>query len=271
MQISAELLEDIDKDTVKFVPNFDNSMKEPELLPGKLPALLLNGATGIAVGMATNMPPHNLTEVCDAITSYIKKPEITIEELCEIVTGPDFPTGGIVQGDMTEMYKTGKGRMVMRGKTTTETVKNKEAVIITEIPYMINKSTLVEQIAQLISDKKLKDISDLRDESSKGKIRIVIELKKGVNAKFVINSLYKYTRLQDSFNANFLALVKGQPKILSLKEIIQEYVNYRKEIITNRSKFDLKKAKERLEVVEGLIKALKNLDEIIETIKRRSR
>lgn len=268
MPISAELLEDIDKETVKFTPNFDNSLKEPELLPGKLPALLINGATGIAVGMATNMPPHNLTEVCDAIVSYIKKPEITIEELCQIVTGPDFPTGGIVQGDMLEMYKTGRGKMIMRGKTSIENMKNKSAVIITEIPYMLNKATLVEQIAQLVSDKKLKDISDLRDESSKGKTRIVIELKKGVDPKFVINSLYKYTRLQDSFNSNFLALVGGQPRVLGLKEMVEEYVKHRQLIITNRSKFDLRKAQERLEVVEGLIKALKNIDEVIETIKK---
>jgi len=268
MPISSELLQDIDKETVKFTPNFDNSLKEPELLPGKLPALMLNGATGIAVGMATNIPPHNLTEVCDAIIAYIKKPNITIEELVNIVTGPDFPTGGSVSGDMVELYKTGMGRLIMRGKTTTETIRKKEAVVITEIPYMLNKSTLITQIAELIQNKKIKDVSDLRDESSKGKIRIVIELRKGANPKFLINSLYKYTRLQDSFNVNFLALVRGQPKVLSLKDVVEEYVKYRKLIITNRSKFELKKAKERLEIVEGLLIALRNIDNVIALIKK---
>ena len=245
MPIAMELLEDIDKETVKFIPNFDNSLKEPELLPGKLPALILNGATGIAVGMATNIPPHNLTEVCDAIIAYIKKPSITTEELCEIVKGPDFPTGGLVQGNMLELYKTGRGKLIMRGKVTTETLKNKELVVITEIPYMLNKSHLVTQIAKLIQEKKIKDVADLRDESAKGKIRIVLELRKGANPKFIINALYKYTRLQDAFNVNFLALVKGQPRVLSLKDVLQEYVNYRKLIITNRSKYELRKAKER--------------------------
>jgi len=268
MEISSELLQDIDKETVKFIPNYDNSMKEPELLPGKLPTLMLNGATGIAVGMATNIPPHNLTEVCDAITSYIKKPEITIEELCNIITGPDFPTGGMIQGDMLELYKTGKGRIIMRGKTTTEKIKNKDLIVITEIPYMLNKSTLVTQIANLVKNKKIKNVSDLRDESSKGKIRIVIELKKDTNPKFLMNSLYKYTRLQDSFNVNFLALVKGQPKVLNLKDVLQNYVEYRKKIVTNRTKFELKKAKERQEIVEGLLIALKNIDEVINLIKK---
>ncbi len=268
MPISSELLQDIDKETVNFTSNFDNSLKEPALLPGKLPTLILNGATGIAVGMATNIPPHNLTEVCDAIISYIKKPEVTIEELCEIVTGPDFPTGGLVFGDIVELYKTGRGKLTLRGKTTIETSKNKEMIVITEIPYMVNKSLLVEQIANLIQNKKIKDVSDLRDESSKGKIRIVLELKKDVNSKFVMNSLYKYTRLQDSFSVNFLVLVDGQPKILSLKKVIEEYVGYRKKIITKRSQYELKKAKERQEIVEGLLIALKNIDDVISAIKK---
>ena len=268
MQISSELLQDIDKETVKFTPNFDNSLKEPELLPGKLPTLILNGASGIAVGMATNIPPHNLTEVCNAIVAYIKKPKISIEELARIVTGPDFPTGGMVFGDMLELYKTGRGRMILRGKTSIENVRKKEAIIITEIPYMLNKSSLVMHIADLIQKKKLRDISDLRDESSKGKIRIVLELRKGANPKFVINSLFKYTRLQDYFNVNFLALVNGQPKILNLKDVVENYVDYRKKIITNRIRFELKKAKERLELVEGLLIALKNIDAVITTIKK---
>ena len=268
MPISSELLQDIDKETVKFIPNYDNSLKEPELLPGKLPALLLNGASGIAVGMATNIPPHNLTEVCEAIVAYIKNPEITIEKLVEIITGPDFPTGGYVSGDMLELYKTGKGKLITRGKTVAESIKSKEAIVITEIPYMVNKSDLVTQIAEMIQNKKIRDVSDLRDESSRGKIRIVIELRKGANSKFVTNTLYKYTRLQDTFSVNFLALVKEQPRVLNLKQILQEYVEYRKKVITNRTKFELKKATERLEIVEGLLIALKNIDEIVNLIKK---
>jgi DNA gyrase subunit A len=267
-KISLELLQDLEKNTVKFVDNFDGSMKEPELLPGKLPALMLNGASGIAVGMATNIPPHNLGEVCDAIIAYIKKPEISFEELSEIINGPDFPTGGSITGDIVELHKTGRGRLIVRGKVETEKIKNKEAIIITEIPYMLNKTDLVTQIANLVRDKKIKDISDLRDESSKGKIRIVLELKKEANPKFIINSLYKYTRLQDSFSVNFLALVGGQPKVLSLKDVLTQYVKHRKIIITNRTKYDLAKAKERQEIVEGLLIALKNIDEIISLIKK---
>jgi len=266
--IAMELLEDIDKETVKFTPNFDNSLKEPDLLPGKLPSLMLNGATGIAVGMATNIPPHNLREVCDAIVAYVKNENITIEELCNIVTGPDFPTGGSVSGDMLELYKTGRGRLIVRGKVSVEQMKTKEAIVITEIPYMLNKTSLVEQIAELVQNKKLKDISDLRDESSKGKIRVVLEMRKGASADFVINSLFKYTRLQDSFNVNFLALVGGRPRILNLRDVLIEYVKHRKVIITNRTKFELKKSKERLEIVDGLIIALKNIDAVIDLIKK---
>jgi len=266
--ISSELLEDIEKETVNFLPNFDNTMKEPELLPGKLPNLIINGASGIAVGMATNIPPHNLTEICDAIIAYIKNPNITINELCEIVKAPDFPTGGYVTGDMNELYSTGKGRLIMRGRVTTENAKGKEVVVITEIPYMLNKSDLMTQIAKLIQEKKILNVSDLRDESAKGKIRIVLELKKGTDSKFVINKLYKFTRLQDSFNANILALVNGQPKVLNLLMIVNEYVNYRKKIIINRSKFELKKAKERQEIVEGMLIALKNIDDVISLIKK---
>lgn len=268
MPISSELMQDIEKETVNFLANYDNSLKEPELLPGKLPSLMLNGATGIAVGMATNIPPHNLTEVCDAIIAYVKKPQISVDELLNIVTGPDFPTGGSVTGDMPELYKTGKGKLILRGKTTTETIKGKDAIVITEIPYMLNKTNLVTQIADLIQNKKIKDITDLRDESSKGKIRIVMELKKGANPKFIINSLYKYTRLQDSFHVNFLALVNGKPELLGLGDVVKNYVEYRKKIITNRTKFELKKAKERQEIVEGLLVALKSIDAVINLIKK---
>lgn len=268
MPISSELIQDLEKETVNYNPNFDNSLKEPELFPGKLPTLVLNGASGIAVGMSTNIPPHNLVEVCDAIIAYIKNPQISFEEITDIIPGPDFPTGGSVQGDMVELYQTGRGRLIMRGKTTTETVNKKEAVVITEIPYMLNKTTLVEQIAQLIQDKKIKDIWDLRDESSKGKIRIVLELRKEADSKFVINSLYKYTRLQDSFNVNFLALDGGKPKVMNIKEVLDAYVKYRKQIIVNRTKFELKKAKERQEIVEGLLIALKDIDGVINLIKK---
>jgi DNA gyrase subunit A len=267
-KVSAELLDDIDKETVPFQDNYDGSVQEPKLLPGKLPALMLNGATGIAVGMATNIPPHNLREVADAVIRYIDQPDVTVEELVkDTVQAPDFPTGGSVQGDMVELYKTGRGRMVMRGKYTIEEGKKKDAIIISEIPYMVNKSTLITQIANLVRDKKVKDISDLRDESSKGKIRIVIELKKGVDAKFVTNALYKYTRLQDSFSVNFLALVGGKPRVLGLRDVLINYVSHRKTIITNRTKFELKKAKLRQEIVEGLLLALDNIDAVIKIIR----
>ncbi len=268
-KISEELLQDIDKETVKMNPNFDNSAKEPETLPGKLPNLLLNGATGIAVGMATNIPPHNLNEICDAIIAYISKPSITIEELMEIVQGPDFPTGGFVSGEgITEMYKTGKGQLIVRAKTTSEEHKGRTWIIVNEIPYLVNKSDLVTNIAKLATEKKLPDVYDLRDESAKGKIRIVIELKKDVEPKFTLNKLYTLTDLQSRFDANILALVKGRPAILNLKQIVEEYVKYRQLIVTNRSKFELKKAEERLEIVVGLLKALKSIDQIVEFIKK---
>jgi DNA gyrase subunit A len=267
-KISVELLEDIDKETVNFVSNYDNSLKEPELLPGKLPSLMLNGATGIAVGMATNIPPHNLSEVCDSIVKYIENENVSLDELLENFKGPDFPTGGQVQGNMKELYESGRGRLIMRGKVDVEDKnKKKTTIVIKEIPYLVNKARLVEQIATLVRDKKIKDVSDLRDESNKGKIRVVLELKKGTDPQFVINALYKYTKLQDSFNVNFLALVKGKPEVLGLMDVLREYVSYRKKIITNRSKFELKKARQRQEIVEGLLIALDNLDEVIKIIR----
>lgn len=265
--ISSELIDDIDKETVPFVPNYDASMTEPALLPGKLPALMLNGATGIAVGMATNIPPHNLTEVCDAILAYIENKNITVKELMEFIKGPDFPTGGIVSGNMQELFETGKGKLILRGRTKTEVVKGKEIIVITEIPYMVNKSDLVIQIADLARDKKIKDLTDIRDESSKGKTRIVIEFKKGANPDYIINSLYKYTRLQDSFSVNFLTLVDGKPRVLGLLDVLANYIRYRKQIITNRTIFELKKANERQEIVEGLLLALSHLDEVIKIIR----
>lgn len=270
-KISSELLEDIDKETVSMAPNFDGSHKEPETLPAKLPNLLLNGATGIAVGMATNIPPHNLTELSDAIIAYINKPKLEAVDLMEYVTGPDFPTGGIISAQgLKDLYTTGKGRVLIRGRSSIEEKKGKPQIIVTEIPYMVNKADLVTNIARLATEKKLPDVSDLRDESSKGGVRIVIELKKGSNPKFTLNKLYKLTRLQDRFDANVLALVGKQPRVLNLKNVIEEYVKYRTGIVRKRSEFDLRKAEDRLEIVLGLLIAMKDIDSVIALIKKAS-
>ena len=268
-KISLELLQDIEKETVKFVPNFDNSLKEPIVLPGKLPNLLINGSSGIAVGMTTNIPPHNLIEVCDAIIKLIDKPETQIKELMNIIQGPDFPTGGsIVSDGLEDIYEKGRGGVVLRGKVKTESAKNRELVVIEEIPYAVNKAELVKQIAELARDKKLTDVTDIRDESSKGKVRVVVELKKGVDSKFTINRLYKSTNLQVKFNAILVALVNGIPKTLNLKQILEAYINYRRKIIRKRTEFDLKKSEERLHIVLGLLIAQKQIDKVIETIKK---
>ena len=263
-KIAVELLQDIDKETVKFIPNFDNSVREPVVLPGKVPNLLINGSSGIAVGMTTNIPPHNLNEVCDGIIKVIDKPNTTIDELMQIIKGPDLPTGGkIVAENLKDLYENGKAGFVIRGKTSIETKKDKEFIVITEIPYQVNKSELIKHIALLVGEKKLLDIKDLRDESSKGNVRIVIELKKGVNSQFTINRLYKSTRLQSRFDAVLVALVAGVPKQLNLKQIVDVYINYRKRIVRKRTEFDLRKAEAREHIVKGLLIALKNLDEII--------
>lgn len=268
-KISSELLVDLDKETVKMRPNFDNSLEEPETLPAKLPNLLLNGATGIAVGMATNIPPHNLTEVCDAVIECINKPDVISEELADIVKGPDFPTGGIITEEgLKDIYKTGKGRVLIRAQTKIEEEKGKKRIIISELPYMVNKADLIKNIAKLASEKKLPDVSDLRDESAKGKVRIVIELKKGMDSKFTLNKLYKLTNIQHAFDVNLLALVGGQPRVLNLKNVIEEYIKYRRKIIRNRSKFELKKAEDRLEIVLGLLIALKNIDKVVNLIRK---
>ncbi len=268
-KISVELLQDIDKETVKFVPNFDNSLKEPVILPGKVPNLLINGSSGIAVGMTTNIPPHNLNEVCDGIIKVIDKPNTTINELMNIIQGPDFPTGGkIVAKNLKDLYEAGKASFVVRGKTSIETKKDKEFIIITEIPYQINKSDLIKQIAQLVGEKKLPDIKDLRDESNKGKVRIVIELKKGANSQFTINRLYKSTKLQSRFDAVLVALVAGVPRKLNLKQIVQVYIKYRQRIVRKRTEFDLRKAEAREHIVKGLLIALAHLNEVIKTIKK---
>ena len=269
-KISEELLQDLEKNTVEWTSNFDNSLKEPVLLPAKLPNLLLNGANGIAVGMATNIPPHNIVNVCDTILAYLNNPNIEIEKLTEIIQGPDFPTGGsIVSSNILDLYKTGKASIIMRGRLTTENVKGgKEAIVITEIPYQINKTNLIEKIAKLIDEKKLPDVTDIRDESSRGKIRIVIELRRGADSKFTINRLYQYTDMQCNFDANILALVDGEPRLLNLKQIIEVYVNHRKNVIKRRTKFDLEKAEDRKHIVEGLLIALKSIDDVVATIKK---
>ena len=268
-KLAEELLRDLEKDTVDWRPNFDGTKKEPEVLPGLAPNLLLNGTLGIAVGMATNIPPHNLTEVCDAAIEYINNPEITVEQLAEIVKGPDFPTGGIISGPgIKDMYKTGKGKVIIRAKTVIEEHKGRPYIVITEIPYMVNKAELVKTIAKLATEKKLPDVSDLRDESARGKVRIVIELKKEVDPKFTLNKLYKMTNIETSFDANLLALVGKQPRVLNLKDIISEYIKYRRLVVRKRSEFDLKKAEDRLEIVLGLLIALKQIDKIVEFIKK---
>ncbi|MBS3073548.1 DNA gyrase subunit A [Candidatus Pacearchaeota archaeon] len=267
--LSEELLLDIDKKTVKMLPNFDNSLTEPETLPAKVPNLLINGCQGIAVGMMTSIPPHNLNEVCDATIAYLKNPEIDIEKLMEFVLGPDLPTYGAIQKDgLKDIYMTGRGGFMMRGKINTEEEKDREKIIITELPYQVNKAELIKKIAALVQEKRLDDISDIRDESAKDKMRIVIFLKRGANTKLIINKLYHLTNLQCKFNAIMLALVNGQPRILNLKQFIENYVKYRKEIIRKRTQFDLKNAQDHEHILEGLMICLKNLDDIIALIKK---
>jgi DNA gyrase subunit A len=268
-KISVELLQDIDKETVNFIPNFDNSLKEPTVLPGKVPNLLINGSSGIAVGMTTNIPPHNLVEVCDGIIETIQKPEITTEELMNIIQGPDFPTGGkIVAENLEQLYTAGKASFVLRGKTNIETKKDKTSIIITEIPYQVNKADLVKHIAELARDKKIPDLKDIRDESSKGDVRVVLELKKGVDPQFTINRLYKSTRMQSRFDAVLVALVAGIPKTMTLKSMIQTYISHRQKMVRKRTDFDLRKAEAREHIVKGLLIALKNLDQVIKIIRK---
>jgi len=268
-KISEELLEDIDKETVKFLPNFDNSVDEPEVLPGKLPNLLLNGAQGIAVGMTTNLPPHNLTDTANAIIEYIEKPEVKIERLIDIMQGPDFPTGGqISRQGIEDLYKLGKGSIIIKGKFTTEKIRSKDAIVLTELPYQVNKAELIKSIAELMKNKKLQDISDIRDESSKGKVRVVLELRREANPQFTINNLLKSTNFQTKFDGIMLALVNGQPKLLNLKEIISTYVRHRQDVVLKRTKYDLKVATDRQHITEGLLIALKDIDALIALIKK---
>ena len=270
-KIAHELLTDIDKETVNFGPNYDGSENEPLIMPTKIPNLLINGSSGIAVGMATNIPPHNLTEVINGLQALLKDPELTIDDLIEHIPGPYFPTAGIIHGiaGVRDGYKTGRGRVVMRGKTHVEPMEkgNREAIIVDELPYQVNKKTFIEKIAELVGDKKIDGISDLRDESDKSGMRVVIELKKGEIPDVILNNLYKQTQLQDSFGMNMVALNDGQPKLHNLKQILEAFLKHRREVITRKTVYELKKARERGHVLEGLAVALANVDEMIKIIK----
>ena len=269
-KLSDEVLADLDKDTVDFQNNFDDSLQEPTVLPTKIPLLLLNGSSGIAVGMATNMAPHNLTECCDAICAYVDNPEITIEELMHHIKGPDFPTGGIIQGiqGIKDAFETGRGRIVIRSKTEVEVSESgRETIVVTEIPYMVNKREMIEKIAELVEAKKIEGISYINDETTMKGVRVVIRLKKDANSNVVLNMLYKYTPLQSSFSVNNVALVNGRPRTLNLKDLIKYFVKHRHEVILRRTRFDLEKARKRAHILEGLLKALDVIDEIINIIR----
>ena len=269
-RIAGELLRDIDKDTVRFMPNFDDSLQEPTVLPAALPNLLLNGASGIAVGMATNIPSQNLREVVDAVTLQIDNPEVEISELMKYIKGPDFPTGAIIYGasGIKDAYETGRGKITVRARVNVEEQKSgREHLIVTEIPYQVNKSSLIEKIAELVHDKKVEGISDLRDESDKDGIRVVIELKRDAIPEIVLNQLYKHTQMQDTFGVIMLALVDGLPKVLTLKEMIGHFISFRHDVIVRRTEFDLMEAEKRAHILEGLKIALDNLDAVIKTIR----
>ena len=269
--IASELLADIDKDTVDFKENYDGHSTEPVVLPARLPNLLLNGSAGIAVGMATNIPPHNLREVCDGITYLIDHPDATTEDLMHIVRGPDFPTGGLIQGreGIRGAYTAGRGRIIVRAKAhVEETERGKNSIIVTELPYQVNKADLVKKISELARDKKIDGITDVRDESDRQGMRVVIDLRRDARNLSVLNQLFKFTAMQTTFGANMLALVDGQPRTLTLKQIIQHYVTYRESVITRRTRFDLAKAQARQHILEGLTTALDNLDAVIDTIRR---
>ena len=269
--LAEEMLADIEKETVDFIANYDDSLREPAVLPSRIPNLLINGSAGIAVGMATNIPPHNLSEVIDGLVALIDNPNLTIKELMKHIPGPDFPTAGFIHGiePIAQAYNEGKGIIQMRGKAFTETVKRtgKEQIIISEIPYMVNKKRLIEQIAELVNDKKIDGVGDLRDESDRDGMRIVVELKRDAVAEIVINQLYKHTALQESFGVNMLAIVDGKPRLLNLKEALKAFVDHRKEVVTRRTAYDLRKAEERLHILEGYRIALDNLDAVIALIR----
>ena len=268
-KISEEMLSDIEKDTVDYKLNFDDTLKEPTVLPTKIPALLVNGASGIAVGMATNIPPHNLTEVIDGTLEYIKDNSIDIDGLMQFVKAPDFPTGGIIHGyeGVKEAFHTGRGKVVMRGKAEIEEVDGKESIIVTEIPFQVNKADMIKKIADLVNDKKLEGISTIRDESDRNGMRIVFVLKRDAIPNIVLNKLFKYSPLQSSFSVNTIALVKGRPQMLNLKDMIKHFVDHRHDVVVRRTKFELKKAEDRCHILEGLIIASDNIDEVITLIK----
>ncbi|MBP3656140.1 MAG: DNA gyrase subunit A, partial [Clostridia bacterium] len=269
-KINMEMLADIDKETVDFSPNFDETLMQPNVMPCRYPNLLVNGSSGIAVGMATNIPPHNLGEVIDGVVKLIDNPDVSIQELMECIKGPDFPTGGLVLGrrGIYDTYTTGRGRIVVRAKTDIEPMpNNRQRIVVTEIPYMVNKAVLVAKIAELVHDKRVEGISDIRDESDREGMRIVIELKRDVNAAVVLNYLYKHTQLQDAFGAIMLALVDGEPKVLTLKEMLYHYLQHQKDVIVRRTRYDLDKAEARAHILEGLLIALDNIDEIVRIIR----
>ncbi|MBQ2661142.1 MAG: DNA gyrase subunit A [Clostridia bacterium] len=269
-KLSNEMLSDIDKNTVDFVPNFDETLMQPTVLPSRYPNLLVNGSGGIAVGMATNIPPHNLGETIDAYVALIDNPDISVEEIMTYLPAPDFPTGGLIMGTagVRQAYRTGRGKIVVRARAEVEQMtQNKSRIVVTEIPYQVNKARLVEKIAELVHEKKVEGISDIRDESDRNGMRIVIELKRDVNGSVILNQLYKHTQLQDTFGVIMLALVNGEPKVLNIKQMLYHYLEFQKEVVTRRTQYDLERARERLHILEGLLIALDNIDEVISIIR----
>ena len=270
-KIAEQMLVDIDKNTVNFMPNYDDRLQEPTVLPTRIPVLLVNGSSGIAVGMATNIPPHNLKEVIDGIIKVIEDPDVSIEDLMKIIKGPDFPTGAMILGKegIKEAYTTGRGKITIRGESEIEEMSgNRQRIVVSSLPYQVNKAKLIETIANLVKDKKIEGISDIRDESDREeKVRIVIELKRDARPQVILNQLYKHTQLQDTFGIITLALVDGQPKILTLKQCLDVFIDHRKEVIFRRTKFELEKAEARAHILEGLKIAIDNIDEIINIIR----
>ena len=268
-KITDMILNDIEKETVSYSPNYDGTEQIPDVMPTRIPALLVNGSSGIAVGMATNVPPHNLTEVLNGCLLLLDNPKASIDEIIQIITGPDFPTGGTIDGriGIYEGYKTGRGIIHVRAKTSVEEDKSgKSSLIINEIPYMVNKAKMLERIAEMVKEKKIDGISEIRDESDKDGLRVVIEVKRGESVEVLENNLFAQSQLEQSFGINFTVLVDGQPRVLNIKEILQEFIKHRKDVVTKRTKFDLRKAKERGHIVEGLMVAIANIDEVLSLI-----
>ena len=270
-KMASDLLADLDKDTVEFVPNYDDTLSMPEVLPTRVPTLLVNGSSGIAVGMATNIPPHNLTEVVNACLAMLENPQIDVDGLMEVVTAPDFPTGGIINGraGVVQAYRTGRGRIYVRGRASVEIEKNgRERIIITEIPYQLNKSRLIEKIAELVKEKRIDGITELRDESDKDGLRVVVEVRRGESGEVILNNLYTQTQLQSVFGINCVALVEGQPKLVNLKEMLEAFLQHRQEVVTRRTLYLLRRARQRGHILEGQAVALANIDAVIELIKK---